>query len=99
MANLSELIDAFAKASTAYRAAEANNLDAKAEDFPEWEAYEAAEHAVIIYPCRSLEDVRTKARFFLDNDGPYDTIRNCVLGEEETLLLFLRSLVGGASCD
>jgi hypothetical protein len=69
------------------------------DDGPEWTEYEGAEHAVIVYPCQTIEDARVKVRFFLENDDPYDTIRNCRSGEGETLRLFLASLTGGASCD
>lgn len=93
MADLRELINAFLAAREAYE----NALDDD-EGFtgPEWDAYEEAEHAVIVYPCQSLDDVRTKARFFLENESSYDTIRNCYSTTEETLLPFLRSLLGEA---
>jgi hypothetical protein len=91
MADLHELIDAFTAAKSAYQAA------AEGEG-PEWDAYEAAEHAVIVYPCQTIKDVRVKARFFLENSGPNDTLRNCDSESGHTLDLFLRSLVeGGAS--
>jgi hypothetical protein len=67
------------------------------EEGPAWDEYEAAEGAVIKFPCRTIEEVREKARFFLENDGPYDTIRNCFSNEGETLRPFLQSLLGGAS--
>ncbi len=89
---LKALIDAYEKAREDYENAAPEN-----EGGPEWDAYEAAEHAVIIYPCRSLEDVRMKARFFLENSGLYDTIRNSRTSaepEEEALMPFLRSLLG-----
>jgi len=93
MADLRELIDAFTVAKAAYDAS-AGRGDC---DGPEWDVYEATEHAVIVYPCRTVEDVRLKAHFFLDNDGPNDTLRNCFTGDHDwTLDLFLRSLTGEA---
>jgi hypothetical protein len=83
------LIDAFAGAKAAY--------DIVAEgDTPEWDAYEAAELAVIVHPCQSMDEVREKARFFLDEAGPNDTLRNCRSGDNTALDLFLRSLIGEA---
>lgn len=89
---LNSLIEGYRKAEDAYEKA------TEEDDFngPDWDAKEAAEHAVIMYPCRSLDDVRTKARFFLENTSPYDTIRNCRNATEETLRPFLRSLLGEA---
>lgn len=75
-------------AKKAFDAADCDN------DGVEWEAYEAAEHAVIVHPCSTIDEVRVKANFFLTNHAPYDTIRNCYNSEEETLLPFLRSLLG-----
>ncbi len=89
MADLRELIDTFAAAQAAYEAA-----DPEEDDSPEWSAYDAAQRAVIMFPCRTLDEVRAKARFFMENDGPYDTIRNCRTDTEETLMPFLRSLLG-----
>jgi hypothetical protein len=66
------------------------------DDGPEWDAYEAAEHAVIFYPCRTMDDVRIKARFFLENEGPNDTLQNCPIGPARALDVFLRSLLGEA---
>ena len=84
------LIDAFADTKAAYeKVAEG--------DTPEWNAYEAAEHAIIVHPCQSMDDVRQKARFFLDEVGPNDTLRNCRVSStspERCIDLFLRSLCG-----
>lgn len=66
-------------------------------DGPEQVDLEVAEDAVLRFPCQTLDEVRVKAQFFLNNSGPYDTIRNCFDAKEETLLPFLRSLAGGAS--
>lgn len=90
MADLRELIDACVKAKAAFDAADVNNDEA------EWNAFDEAEDAVITYPCRSLEDVRTKARFFLETESSYDTIRNSYTTTEDTLMSFLRSLLGEA---
>lgn len=89
MADLHELINAFAAAKAAYD----RNAD---PDGPEWDAYEAAEHAIIVYPCLTIEDVRLKARFFLDNSGPNDTLRNCFSADGPVVDVFLHSLLGGA---
>lgn len=88
MADLRELINVYTHAKAAFDAADPDC------DEPEWNAYEAAEHAIIIYPCRTLDEVRHKARFFLENSGPFDTIHNCYTTTEATLLPFLRSLLG-----
>jgi hypothetical protein len=90
MADLREAIDTFTAAKSAY-----DNATVE-DDGPKWDAYEAAEHAVIIYPCQTIEDARLKARFFLDNDGPNDTLRNCVSERGHVLDAFLRSLIGEA---
>lgn len=95
LTTLSDLIIAFKAAQVAYEVA-FKEAEAKADgegDVPEWDTYEYAEIAIIEYPCRTLDDVRIKARFFLDNPASYDTIRNCSYSQEETLLPFLRSLV------
>jgi hypothetical protein len=87
MADLHEMIDVFTAAKSAYVD------DATVEDEgPEWEAYEVAEHALIVFPCETIEDVRLKARFFIENAGPNDTLRNCFSESGYTLDLFLRSL-------
>lgn len=91
MVDLRDLTEAF----TAAKAAWDSTVNATDYDDPKlWDAYEAAEHAVIIHPCKSLDDVRLKARFFLDHDGPNDTLRNCMSQEGPTLDYFLRSLLG-----
>lgn len=90
---LGTVIAQFIEAKRAYdTAAEAGDTDG-----PEWDAYETKEHAVIVYPCLTIEDVRQKARFFLDYAGPNDTLRNCYSGDYDwTLDEFLRSLLGEA---
>lgn len=71
----------------------------EADDEAAWDVYEATEHEIIVHPCASIAEVRIKAKFFLDCEPAYDTIRNCVGEHEETLRTFLRSLLGegGAS--
>jgi hypothetical protein len=93
MADLRELetlIATFEAARIAFNAADAN------DDGAEFEKYYDAEIAVITHPCRSIEDIRLKARFLLDNDGPNDTVQNCFVPEsgEPVLNVFLRSLLG-----
>ena len=89
---LTELITAF---HTTYAALESADPDRdQGTDSVEWGAWEDVEHAIVRYPCRTLDDVRVKARFFLENEGAYDTIRTCENATEETLYPFLRSLLG-----
>lgn len=88
---LRDLIAAFEHARSAYSTAAPEETD-----HPTWAAYEAAEHAIIVHPCLTLEEIQIKARFFLNNEAGYDTIRNCFTATEETLLPFLRSLLGEA---
>jgi hypothetical protein len=89
---LQDVIDLYLVAQQKYRDADP---DGDCE-VPEWAAYEAADTAVIAFPCMSLDDVRLKARFVLDNDSPYDSVQNCTIGPEgeDVLRLFLRSLLG-----
>jgi hypothetical protein len=79
-----------------HRARQASAATDYSSDRPEWDAYEAAENAVIVFPCQTFADVQAKARFFLENEAAYDTIRNCYDSKEEALLPFLRSLIGEA---
>lgn len=91
---LETLIARFFDAQRAYDA-----VPAEQDDDPQFEVYEAAETAVITYPCKTVGEVQRKARFFLENDGPNDTLRNCFNNAGPTLNRFLRSLLseGGAS--
>ncbi|TPM25684.1 hypothetical protein [Mesorhizobium sp. B2-3-4] len=91
VAGIEALIQTYIEKRDAYRA-----LDPDCNGGPEWDAYGAAEHDVIVFPCTTLADVQTKARFFIENASAYDTIRNCSSGNEETLYPFLRSLLGEA---
>lgn len=88
---LDSLIEAHSKAKEAYE----NAAPDQAGD-PLWNAYYAAELAILKHPCRTIEEVRTKARFFLEDTGAYDTLRRCCEKDEETLMPFLRSLLGEA---
>jgi hypothetical protein len=63
-------------------------------DGPAWLAYEAAETAALRAPCETIDDVRAKARFVLENGTAYDSVKNCFLDEGEVLTVFLRSLLG-----
>ncbi len=63
-------------------------------DGPEWDALEAAEDAILRFPCTTIGQVRAKARFFIETEPAYDTIRNCYDSKEEALIPFLRSLLG-----
>lgn len=92
MADLRELIDAFAAARAAFLAMPEDDDECTAE----WDAYCRAEYAIVTYPCRSMEDVRQKARFFLDNDAPNDTLQNDSNEAGLALDQFLRSLLGEA---
>lgn len=92
MADLRQLIDAFAAARAAFLAAPEDDDDCA----DEWEAYCKAEYAVVAYPCRSLDDVHQKARFFLEHEAPNDTLRNDSNDAGPALDQFLRSLLGEA---
>lgn len=60
-----------------------------------WNAAEAAELAMIKEPCRSMEDVRAKARVALQDENVFDSLRNCGLDPNDTVLhQFLASLLG-----
>ncbi|KQZ19330.1 hypothetical protein ASD50_07540 [Mesorhizobium sp. Root552] len=89
-ASLHELIDAFAAARAAFLATPDD------DDNPaEWDAYCKVEDAIINYPCQTIEGARLKARFFLDNPQPHETLRNCVNDDDGWALdRFLRSLLG-----
>lgn len=93
MSDLSSLIAACATAKSVWEEAD-QKLVGVTDEGPEWIAYQAAEAAVVLHPCRTLEEVRTKAAFFLADDSAYDTLRNCYTGEWEALSVFLQSLSG-----
>lgn len=90
MADLCELIDAFAAARKAFLGAPEDDDECVVE----WEAYCKAEDAVIAFPCQTIEDVRLKARFFLDHEAPNDALRTGHKGDDRTIDVFLRSLLG-----
>lgn len=87
-AGLQDVIKTFVAAKDAYDRA-GDWVDEEDED-----AYLAAEHAIILYPCQSMEEVRLKAQFFLDQCGPNDTLQNCSDESGPMLNRFLRSLLG-----
>jgi hypothetical protein len=63
----------------------------------EYDAHSAAETALLIHPCQSLEEVRAKARLILENlDTLGETVETCLVeaGGEPMLNGFLRSLLG-----
>lgn len=63
----------------------------------EYEAYNAAETALLVHPCHSLAEVRTKARVVLENEEVlFEAIGNCLIekGGEPMMAGFLRSLLG-----
>lgn len=88
MADLPELIAAFVAAKAAYDAAD------EYDDDLESEVCDAAEYAVIVYPCQTIDDIRLKARLFLTSSPLNDTLRNGHTGEDSALDVFLRSLLG-----
>lgn len=90
MADLRELIDAFETARAAFLACPEDDDECVVE----WEAYCKADEAVIMFPCQIIDDVRLKARFFLDHEAPNDTLRTGHHGDDRTLDVFLRSLLG-----
>lgn len=77
-----------------------NTVDPDGEcNGPAWLAYEEAETAALRAPCETIEDVRAKARFVLENGTAFDSVKNCFLEDVDALTVFLRSLVveGGAT--
>jgi hypothetical protein len=59
-----------------------------------FQAKESADNAVVRAPCRSLEDVRAKARLALSDENFMDSLENCTWGDERILRQFLRSILG-----
>ena len=86
---LAALIQAHAVARLAW-----DRVDPTGSSSPEYAAFEAAEEAVLRYPCRTLEEVREKARFIIENPSAFDSICNLGEGNEHCGLIFLRSLLG-----
>lgn len=97
MADLRELIDAYRQAQAAWRKLDDETVGVT-DGSPEWRAYEDAENAVLFFPCQTLEDVRLKDRFVLDEDSAYDSLKNCYFSDtgEDVLKGFLRCLTGEA---
>lgn len=69
-------------------------LDARSDHDDLWQSKEDAETAMLIEPCRSLDDVRAKAEIALRDENVFDSIANCTIGSEHALRVFLRSLLG-----
>ena len=93
--SIEALIDAYNEAQAVWSIrfdADSNT----AGDCPEWDAYEATEQAVIEYPCSTIEEVRVKARFLLNDEFPYESVKQCKRGDTDVLKSFLRSLLGEA---
>lgn len=59
-----------------------------------FEAKDAAEHAVIVFPCVTIEDVRRKAEFILNDPIAYDSVEQCQVDGVGVLRLLLQSLAG-----
>lgn len=68
-------------------------------DGPAWEAFIAAELALIQSPCLTIDDVRAKASIILSDDSLFDTLTSNYVGEDRCAAIFLRSMTGqgGAS--
>ncbi|WP_426238129.1 hypothetical protein [Pararhizobium sp. DWP1-1-3] len=65
-------------------------------DSDEWAAYEACGLSVVEYPCKSLDDVREKAAFFLESDDGVESLANDSITKGKLFIaLFLQSLLGG----
>lgn len=92
---LNELIEKHRAADAEFVRA-CNGETGEAENW--WDAKEAAEMAVIRYPCRTFEEVREKIRWALADENVQDSITNCTIGEEKEHvgLIFIRSLLGGS---
>lgn len=89
---LANLIAAYDAANAELRKIE--NSDGFDEAEAEFEAKEAAELKVVLFPCQTLEDVRAKARLALSDENVFDSLANCNIDGEHELMAFLRSLLG-----
>jgi hypothetical protein len=87
--SLTHLIDIHAATRLAW-----DKADPTGSSGPEYAAFEAAEEAVLRYPCSTFEEVREKARFIIENPSAFDSICNLGEGDEHCGLIFLRSLLG-----
>lgn len=92
------LAAAYKAARAAYLLQEQATDGEAAGKSPEWDAFEAAEDAILFTPCRTMRDVAAKVDAILSDDNLDDTLRNCfrMEGEEKvwSLFPFLRSLKG-----
>jgi hypothetical protein len=102
MSDLLTLINDYFIAQRAWRALSAQD-DTTDAPSPEWDAYEAAEDAILQFPCRTHEEVTMKVAFVLADDNAFDSVRTCFreVGDRTvwTLTAFLRSLLGGLEED
>lgn len=91
MSTLAKLIGDYRAIQAAYRAID----EADPRNAELWQAYEAADYAIQKHPCTSLEEVREKASFLLDDDMAFDSVESCRgPGGEPMLAIMLRSLLG-----
>ncbi|EJK83564.1 hypothetical protein [Rhizobium sp. AP16] len=97
---LTDLIAQYHEAQRVWQA-QFDEDDTKASNSKEWDAYEAAEDAILYYPCKTLEDVQTKASFVLADTNALDSVTNCFRSDDgaPSLVLFLRSLLGEPPVD
>ncbi|MCO5140852.1 MULTISPECIES: hypothetical protein [unclassified Shinella] len=92
---LTDLIEAHLAATAEFRITDEGHINEEGI----WDRKEEAELAVMRCPCRTIEDVRAKARWALADDVVQDSIRNCHIDQERILMIFLRSLLGEAPVD
>lgn len=62
----------------------------------EYSARDAAETAMILHPCETIEDVRRKARIIMEDENVFDSVADCLVEPqgEHMLMGFCRSLLG-----
>lgn len=91
MSALAKLIEDYRAVQAAYRAID----EADPRNAELWQAYEAADYAIQKHPCQTLDEVREKATFLLDDDVAFDSVESCYgPGGEPMLAVLLRSLLG-----
>ncbi|CDZ54018.1 hypothetical protein [Neorhizobium galegae] len=90
--SLLDLINRYRTADTKFRTDVTLNPKNDHDDL--WNRKEAAETDVIEHPCLTLDDVRRKVLFVLDDENVFDSVSNCTIAGEHALYSFLRSLVG-----
>jgi hypothetical protein len=95
MSDLRNLIKAYYVAQAAWRKLDEATVGVT-DNSPEWRAYDAAENAVLFFPCQTIEDVRLVARFALDEEMALDSLMNCTIGDVPVVSIFLRALLGEA---